>query len=254
MPRLSAFPALLALLLLACHGPQDAAAATAKPPAAETPLSLCMAANRAAVAAMADTLKAGQRRHVLNPMVVARLQAFESQLGRLRAALPRDAKSLAACETTTESLAAEAARLQVLAGDAPEQGARPVAAFTAAGPGSAAVAVAAPLPVPASAPASAAVAAAAAAGEAAEACTARASRAYNELVRTLNDAQNMSHLSAAQAARLAAMSERLGAVYATLVGPAPDLPTCERVAAQLAGERQELLRQLAPPAVATPRP
>jgi hypothetical protein len=233
---------LLAVALLAAV-PWPSRAATAKPSAAaaaaaaaESPLGLCMAANKQALADLADGVAASKRKHVLNPMMVSRLQAFDGLIARLRAGLPKDAKSLPACEQTAQTLASEAERLQQLAGnDATDAAPRPSAAVE-------------PPPPPAAAPPVAAASAPAPAP--AEACPARASKAYNQLVRTLNDAGAMPNLATSLATKLQAMNDRMSTVYTALVGPALDAPACERLVAQIAGEQQELLRLLAPPAAA----
>jgi hypothetical protein len=238
---------LLAVALLAAM-PRPLWAATAKPnaaaaaaAAAESPLGLCMAANKQSLSDLADSVAASKRKHVLNPVMVSRLQAFDGLIARLRAGLPKDAKSLPACEQTTQTLASEAERLQQLAGsDASDAAPRPSAAVEP--------------PPPPPAPAAPVAAASAPAPTPGEACPVRASKAYNQLVRTLNDAGAMPNLATSLATKLQAMNDRMSTVYTALVGPALDAPACERLVAQIAGEQQELLRLLAPPTAAARKP
>ena len=242
-------PLLTSFLLLACVSrpllaatPRPSAAALAAS-AAESPLGQCMAANKQSLADLAEALAASKRKHVLNPMMVSRLQSFDALIARVRAAQPKDAKSLPACEQTTQTLASEAERLQQLAGtDAAEAAPRPSAAVEPPPP-----------PAPPAAPASVAATGAAPAA-AAEACTVRASKAYNQLVRTLNDAGALPNLSPGMVSKLQALNDRIGPIYSAIVGPEPDAPGCDKLMAQIAGEQLELTRLLAPPPGAARKP
>lgn len=108
-------PHVLILLLALFAGP-GALAQGKKPPAAETPLAQCAAANRQALLDLTQAAQASQRRHVVNPMVVTRLQSLQVQLGKLREALPRTSRSQAECEQASEAIAAEKDRLLKIAG------------------------------------------------------------------------------------------------------------------------------------------
>src|SRR5687768_7867695 len=89
----------LALLALAALLTSPGALAQGKkPPAAETPLAQCAAANRQALLDLTQATQETQRRNVMNPMVVTRLQALQAQLGKLRETLPRTSRTLPECE------------------------------------------------------------------------------------------------------------------------------------------------------------
>jgi hypothetical protein len=236
---------LMCFLLLACAPRQllaatpRASAAAAAASAAESPLGQCLAANRQALADLSDALVASKRKHVLNPMMVSRLQSFDALIARVRAGQAKDAKSLPVCEQTTQTLASETERLQQLAGtDAADAAPRPSAAVEPPPP---------PAPPAAVATASAVAASSAAPAVSSELCTVRASKAYNQLVRTLNDAGAMPNLSPGMVTKLQALSDRIGGIYAAIVGPEPDAPACDKLLAQIAGEQLELTRLLAPP-------
>lgn len=89
-------------------------------PAAETPLAQCAAANRQALVELTQATQSSQRRHVISPMVVTRLQALQAQLGKLRESLPRASRTLADCEQAGDAIAAEKDRLLKIAGPDPE--------------------------------------------------------------------------------------------------------------------------------------
>jgi|CXWL01.1.fsa_nt_gi hypothetical protein len=107
--------ALLALGDVRAQGP--AAIVAPRPGAADTPVARCSAANRQSLADLVQAFEAAQKRSRLNPVTVARLQAFDVQLGSLRAAQPRDGRSLRECEHLTQLIAAEQERLQRIAPD-----------------------------------------------------------------------------------------------------------------------------------------
>ena len=91
-----------------------------QPPAAATPLSACAVANRQALTDLGLAAQASQRRHLLNPLLVARLQSLQFQLAKLRDNLPRTSRTLADCEQAGEAIASEKERLLKLAGPDPE--------------------------------------------------------------------------------------------------------------------------------------
>lgn len=108
------------ILLLALLAGTGALAQGKKPPAIDTPLAQCAAANRQALLDLGQAAQESQRRNVMNPMVVTRLQALQAQLGKLREALPRTSRTLPECEQAGEAIAAERDRLLKIAGPDPE--------------------------------------------------------------------------------------------------------------------------------------
>lgn len=113
-------PALACALWWALGAALPALAQVRKAAPAETPLSLCVAANRQALLDLTQATQASLRRHVMSPMVVTRLQALQSQLGKVRDISQRSVRNVAECEQAGEAIAAEKDRLLKIAGPDPE--------------------------------------------------------------------------------------------------------------------------------------
>jgi hypothetical protein len=196
--------ALPVLALLAC----ELAAA------ADPPWAACAAANRQAAAELTQALELGLKRHVLNPVLVTRLQTLAAQSGKLRDAAARKPRTLNECEQIAGTLASERARLDAMVGAVPV-----TAASTARSVAEPAVVSGLP-PTPAE-------------------CRDQQARAYNEIAQT--HARLISgRIPDNKTAALQAVSERLTQLHALITKPRAAGWDCEQVHQSLERVRAEL--------------
>lgn len=203
-------------LLLSCalaSAPQLATGNAAAQPAQ----AQCSAANRQALADLQRTLDATRQRNLLNPVLVARLQTFGAQLGRLRDATLRPAKSIADCEHSAALIGAERERLERIV----DPQAVRVAALASSAANAAAAPAAAPQPV----------------GDtrAAEACRAETIDAYGDVQRSWRERAAARGLKAGDG-EFDATQARLRGLRDALARPG-SLRDCEALTAALAQEQ-----------------
>lgn len=198
-----------------------------------TPQSECMAAYRQQVAELTQATEAARGKHVLDPVRVSRLQAFGVQLGKLRDAAQRSARSLADCEQLTAQVEAEGQRLlRLTASD--EAAVAPAA--PAAGATAAPAARALPAATPAAAPPPPAPD---------NACITSVGQDFNEVAQLLTQLQRSRGEGQGPDAELMAASTRLNALRDSLLAglkAPPDAAGCERLGKGVAEERDTLQR------------
>lgn len=220
-----------ALLLCAALAFAAPARAQAGARPAATPQAQCSADNRETLAALTEALEAARKRSLLNPVLVSRLQTYETQLARLRDTLKRNARTVAECEQGAAQIEAERERLVRLVG---------------------------PEGVPAAAAAAAAAASANAGSAAVDACRAGNVDAYGDASRAWREGAAARGLKAGDEEFDAAML-RLRRLRDDLARTGGGLPECEALGRAIAQEQakapQAVPRALpAPAAVPTPAP
>ncbi len=195
-----------------------------------SPQAECTAINRQKVAELTLATDAARNKNLFDPVRVARLQAVGAQLGKLREAAQRMARTPADCEALAAQIDAEAQRLARINGsdDTPAPAAT---ADAASAPPVPTRAVVAPTPPPAAPP------------PPDPACITSVGQDFNEAAQTLAQLQRARGDSTEPDAELAAASTRLNSLrqglLAALKTP-PDAAGCARLSQGVALEAQAL--------------
>lgn len=201
------------------------------------PQAECTAANREKHAALLQQVQSARKRSVVNPVLVSRLQTFESQQAKLREALRRNAHNEAECDQIAAQIDAEAERLTKMLGG--EAAAAPVAAAAsgaapaaAAPPAARALPAAAPPPPP---PPPVDLT-----------CLNGVAQDFNGVVQSLAEARREGRTPESEleplAQRLNGLRER---TTAAMRSSSPTREQCESLGRELAGEREALQRSVA---------
>jgi len=243
-PRLAVRLAAVPLLLAALGGSAHAQAGRTSPQAE------CTAANRDKHAALMQAVDAARKRSVLNPVLVSRLQTFESQQAKLRDALRRNARSEAECDQLATQIDGETDRLAKLVGT--DAAAPTAVAAAASAPGPTARVLAAP-PAEPLAPSSPPPPPPAAPVDLT--CLNGVAQDFNGVVQNLAQAQREARAGESELAPLANRLNDLRArTTAAMQSASPTREQCEALGRELANERDTLQRLTAgrnsPPPVA----